>query len=209
MSHRENRVEWNAFINALKQEVKPALGCTEPVSVALACAVAAQQLPGAIVRIEVAVSPNLMKNGMGVTIPGTGMTGLPIAAALGAIAGDPQAKLEVLKKATKREINAARALLEVGAVRVSLQEPCDEIIFVRAKVYAGDQHATVTIVGDHTNVVAIEKMGQSLFIKPENNTCEDTINPLDRVASSSLRDIYNFICDIPRKSSILFSTQDR
>lgn len=69
MSHRENRVEWNAFINALKQEVKPALGCTEPVSVALACAVAAQQLPGAIVRIEVAVSPNLMKNGMGVTIP--------------------------------------------------------------------------------------------------------------------------------------------
>lgn len=197
MSHRENRVEWNAFINALKQEVKPALGCTEPVSVALACAVAAQQLPGAIVRIEVAVSPNLMKNGMGVTIPGTGMTGLPIAAALGAIAGDPQAKLEVLKKATKREINAARALLEVGAVRVSLQEPCDEIIFVRAKVYAGDQHATVTIVGDHTNVVAIEKMGQSLFIKPENNTCEDTINPLDRVASSSLRDIYNFICDIP------------
>lgn len=64
MSHRENRVEWNAFINALKQEVKPALGCTEPVPVALACAVAAQQLPGALCVIEVAVSANLMKNGM-------------------------------------------------------------------------------------------------------------------------------------------------
>jgi hypothetical protein len=56
MSHRENRAQWNAFINALKQEVKPALGCTEPVSVALACAVAAQQLSGAVVRIDAAVA---------------------------------------------------------------------------------------------------------------------------------------------------------
>lgn len=197
MSHRENRVEWNTFIDALKQEVKPALGCTEPVSVALACAVAAQQLSGAIVRIEAAVSPNLMKNGMGVTIPGTGMTGLPVAAALGAIAGDPQAKLEVLKKATSREIDAARALLDVGAVRIVLQEPCDEILYVRAKVYAGDEHATVTISGDHTNVVAIEKMGHSLFIKAESNTCDAPLNPLERLARYSLRDIYDFVNDVP------------
>lgn len=191
------RVKWNIFINALKQEVKPALGCTEPVSVALACAVAAQHLSGAIVRIEAAVSPNLMKNGMGVTIPGTGMTGLPIAAALGAIAGDPQAKLEVLKKATQREIDAARALLEVGAVRVVLQDPCDEILYVRARVYAGDQHATVTIVGDHTNVVSIEKMGQPLFIKDESLVSDDIINPLEQLAHSSLRDIYDFISVVP------------
>lgn len=197
MSHRESRVKWNIFINALKQEVKPALGCTEPVSVALACAVAAQHLSGAIVRIEAAVSPNLMKNGMGVTIPGTGMTGLPIAAALGAIAGDPQAKLEVLKKATQREIDAARALLEVGAVRVVLQDPCDEILYVRARVYAGDQHATVTIVGDHTNVVSIEKMGQPLFIKDESLVSDDIINPLEQLAHSSLRDIYDFISVVP------------
>ncbi|EOF4707022.1 serine dehydratase subunit alpha family protein [Klebsiella sp. MISC125] len=197
MSHRESRVKWNIFINALKQEVKPALGCTEPVSVALACAVAAQQLSGAIVRIEAAVSPNLMKNGMGVTIPGTGMTGLPIAAALGAIAGDPQAKLEVLKRATQREIDAARALLEVGAVRVVLQDPCDEILYVRARVYAGDQHATVTIVGDHTNVVSIEKMGQPLFIKDESQVSDDIINPLEQLAHSSLRDIYDFISVVP------------
>lgn len=197
MSHRESRVKWNIFINALKQEVKPALGCTEPVSVALACAVAAQHLSGAIVRIEAAVSPNLMKNGMGVTIPGTGMTGLPIAAALGAIAGDPQAKLEVLKRATQREIDAARALLEVGAVRVVLQDPCDEILYVRARVYAGDQHATVTIVGDHTNVVSIEKMGQPLFIKDESLVSDDIINPLEQLVHSSLRDIYDFISVVP------------
>ncbi len=121
MSYRENHAQWNAFIHALKQEVKPALGCTEPVSVALACAVAARQLSGAVVRIEAAVSPNLMKNGMGVTIPGTGMTGLPIAAALGAIAGDPQAKLEVLKRATRREMEAARASMSPGKREVVIQ----------------------------------------------------------------------------------------
>ncbi|WP_154999889.1 L-cysteine desulfidase family protein [Klebsiella grimontii] len=197
MSYRENHAQWNAFIHALKQEVKPALGCTEPVSVALACAVAARQLSGAVVRIEAAVSPNLMKNGMGVTIPGTGMTGLPIAAALGAIAGDPQAKLEVLKRATRREMEAARALLEAGAVRVVLQEPCDEILYVRAKVYAGDEHATVTIIGDHTNVVAIEKMGHSLFIKHESAASDRGVDPLTLVARSSLRDIYDFVCEVP------------
>lgn len=197
MSYREDHAQWNAFIHALKQEVKPALGCTEPVSVALACAVAARQLSGAVVRIEAAVSPNLMKNGMGVTIPGTGMTGLPIAAALGAIAGDPQANLEVLKRATRREMDAARALLEAGAVRVVLQEPCDEILYVRAKVYAGDEHATVTIIGDHTNVVAIEKMGHSLFIKHESAASDRGIDPLTQVARSSLRDIYDFVCEVP------------
>ncbi len=197
MSYREDHAQWNAFIHALKQEVKPALGCTEPVSVALACAGAARQLSGAVVRIEAAVSPNLMKNGMGVTIPGTGMTGLPIAAALGAIAGDPQANLEVLKRATRREMDAARALLEAGAVRVVLQEPCDEILYVRAKVYAGDEHATVTIIGDHTNVVAIEKMGHSLFIKHESAASDRGIDPLMQVARSSLRDIYDFVCEVP------------
>ncbi|HDS6515058.1 TPA: serine dehydratase subunit alpha family protein [Klebsiella oxytoca] len=200
MSHRENRAKWNLFIQALKQEVKPALGCTEPVSVALACAVAAQQLSGAIVRIEAAVSPNLMKNGMGVTIPGTGMTGLPIAAALGAIAGDPQANLEVLNKATRREIDAARALLEVGAVRVVLQEPCDEILYVRAKVYAGDQHATVTITGDHTNVVAIEKMGEPLFVKDASANAAPARDPLAQVAHSSLREIYDFVSEAPAQT---------
>lgn len=197
MSHRENHAQWSIFINALKQEVKPALGCTEPVSVALACAVAAQHLSGAVVRIEAAVSPNLMKNGMGVTIPGTGMTGLPVAAALGAIAGDPKANLEVLKKATRREVDAARALLEVGAVRIVLQEPCDEILYVRAKVYAGDQHATVTITGNHTNVVAIEKMGHTLFVKDESATGTPASDPLTRIAHSTLRDIYDFICEVP------------
>ncbi|HCL6630341.1 TPA: serine dehydratase subunit alpha family protein, partial [Citrobacter amalonaticus] len=68
---------WSRFIRAVQEEVKPALGCTEPVSLALAAAVAASELKGAVERIDAWVSPNLMKNGLGVTVPGTGMVGLP------------------------------------------------------------------------------------------------------------------------------------
>lgn len=93
---------WNGFISVVKRDVVPALGCTEPVSVALAAAIAMEKLKQRgvtqIDAIRAQVSPNLMKNGMGVGVPGTGMVGLPIAAAVGAIAGDSQAQLEVLKK---------------------------------------------------------------------------------------------------------------
>ena len=64
---------WDSFIRAVQEEVKPALGCTEPISLALAAAVASSELDGAVERIDAWVSPNLMKNGMGVTVPGTGM----------------------------------------------------------------------------------------------------------------------------------------
>ncbi len=74
---------WQRYILAVQEEVKPALGCTEPISLALAAAVAAAELEGPVERVEAWVSPNLMKNGLGVTVPGTGMVGLPIAAALG------------------------------------------------------------------------------------------------------------------------------
>ena len=119
---------WNQFIRAVQEEVKPALGCTEPVSLALACAMAADLLPGEVTRIEAWVSPNLMKNGLGVTVPGTGMVGLPIAAALGAIGGNAHAGLEVLKNATADALVRAKALLEAGQVQVKLQEDRKSVV---------------------------------------------------------------------------------
>ncbi|EHY6175328.1 serine dehydratase subunit alpha family protein [Escherichia coli] len=73
---------WQRYILAVQEEVKPALGCTEPISLALAAAVAAAELEGPVERVEAWVSPNLMKNGLGVTVPGTGMVGLHIGATL-------------------------------------------------------------------------------------------------------------------------------
>lgn len=105
---------WQRYILAVQEEVKPALGCTEPISLALAAAVAAAELEGPVERVEAWVSPNLMKNGLGVTVPGTGMVGLPIAAALGALGGNANAGLEVLKDATAQAIADAKALLAAG-----------------------------------------------------------------------------------------------
>lgn len=88
---------WQSFILAVQEEVKPALGCTEPISLALAAAAAAAELNGTVERIDAWVSPNLMKKWYGRYRSRTGMVGLPIAAALGALGGDAKAGLEVLK----------------------------------------------------------------------------------------------------------------
>ena len=84
---------WDEFLKAIRHEVIPAIGCTEPVSLALASAIATRHLGSMPDKIEALVSPNLMKNGMGVTVPGTGMVGLPIAAAMDCVIGTMTAPL--------------------------------------------------------------------------------------------------------------------
>lgn len=91
------------------------------------------------------------------------MVGLPIAAALGAIGGNAQAGLEVLKDASADALVRAKALLNAGQVQVKLQEPCEEILYSRACVYAGDASAMVTIAGGHTRVVEVVCQGETRF----------------------------------------------
>ena len=163
MTNTEMNPAWAELIRAVKQNVKPAVGCTEPVSLALASALAASHLAGRVIRIEAKVSPNLMKNGMGVIVPGTGMVGLPIAAAVGALGGDPLAGVEVLKGAPVEAIAAGKLLLASGKVTVTIQELCEEILYTRVTVYTAEESATVVISGEHTRVSRIEKDGAVLF----------------------------------------------
>lgn len=188
---------WSRFIRAVQEEVKPALGCTEPVSLALAAAVAASELNGAVERIDAWVSPNLMKNGLGVTVPGTGMVGLPIAAALGALGGDPSAGLEVLKYASAQAIYDAKAMLKAGKVSVMLQQPCDDILFSRAKVYSQDGWACVTIVGGHTHIVRIETHTGVKFSQQANANSEAQESPLAVLSETSLEEILAFVNTVP------------
>lgn len=149
----------------VKHEVVPALGCTEPISLALAAAIARHHLGQMPEKIQGAVSPNLMKNGMGVTVPNTGTLGLPMAAAIGALGGDPTAGLEVLKNITADQVAQAKSLLAQNAVTVQMFDT-EQILYAQATVFAGNDQVTVKIADHHTNVIFIEKNGLILFEKP-------------------------------------------
>lgn len=153
---------WHTFIKAVKKEVVPALGCTEPISLALAATIAAKRLNKPVERIEARVSANLMKNGMGVTVPGTGMTGLLIAAAVGALGGDPEGKLEVLKKITPEHVLAGKRMIAENRVQLKVAD-VPNVLYSEAKVYSGDEWVKVCIADAHTEVIRIEENGQVIF----------------------------------------------
>jgi L-cysteine desulfidase len=147
---------WSAYIALIKREVVPALGCTEPISVALAAAHCRALLGAEPQRLEVLVSGNLFKNGMGVGVPGTGLTGLAIAAAAGALGGQPEAGLEVLKNLTPAQVEQARALLPRITVDVKDGSP---LLYAEVKAYAPGHEARVIIAEAHTRIVLKELDG--------------------------------------------------
>ncbi len=153
-------------IALLKREVVPAQGCTEPIAVAFAASLAAEQLPTAPLTIELSLSANIIKNALGVGIPGTGMVGIEIAAALGAVVRNSASKLEVLKGFSSEQLERAKALVAQGAVVVS-QNPTSEQLYIDARLVTADGHvARVVVCRDHTNVVRVEKDGEVVLDKP-------------------------------------------
>lgn len=158
------------IIALVKREVIPAVGCTEPIAVALAVASSQSLLNGYPSRIHVALSPNMLKNAMGVGIPGTGMTGLPIAIALGAICGDSKANLEVLAKVTPDDVAKGKSLVDNNAISISLApEGCD-ILYIEATVTDDSGHTATTVIsGSHTNIVRQELDGKVLTLNDGGN----------------------------------------
>jgi len=151
---------WPHYIRLLHQHVVPALGCTEPIAVALASAQCRALLGRMPQQISVWVSANLYKNGMGVGVPGTGMVGLAVAAAIGAVAGDPDAGLEVLRNVRPEHGPATRALRD--RVAVSVKEVSDSL-YAEVLAQADGETARVVICHEHTRVVLKERNGVPLF----------------------------------------------
>lgn len=158
------------IIALVKREVIPAVGCTEPIAVALAVASSQSLLNGYPARIQVALSPNMLKNAMGVGIPGTGMTGLPIAIALGAICGDSKANLEVLAQVTPDDVAKGKSLVDNNVISISLApEGCD-ILYIEATVTDDSGHTATTVIsGSHTNIVRQELDGKVLTLNDGGN----------------------------------------
>ena len=153
------------IIELIRKEVKPALGCTEPIAVALAVAKAMEIMEdkrGTVSpdwrmkdgwTLSIEVSGNILKNGMGVGIPGTGMVGLHIAAALGAVCGKSEYGLEVLHDLNEASISRAKQLVEDKSVTVGLAET-DHKLYVKATVLAEDNHSACAVIeDDHDNIV--------------------------------------------------------
>ncbi len=144
----------NRIISLIHQEVVPAIGCTEPMAVALCTAKACQQLGIRPEKIEARLSANILKNAMGVGIPGTGMIGLPIAIALGAIIGKSEYQLEVLKDLTPEALEEAKHYIDEKRITISLKEgQCDKL-YIEVICSAGDRKETAIIAGSHTHFVS-------------------------------------------------------
>ena len=156
----------NQFIQALKDGVVPATGCTEPIAVAFGAATCMAQLTNRDIQsIEVRVSPNVMKNALAVMVPGTGEPGLLVAAAAGAIAGDAAAGLSVIEGLRATDLPTIIALAHSGKVTAKTALVPDDL-YVEVTIKDLENTATVAIAGSHTNIFSLKKDNQILIDHP-------------------------------------------
>jgi len=188
-----NNSEKEKILKLIKREVVPAIGCTEPIAVALAVAKATEVLGKFPDRIEVSLSANVLKNAMGVGIPGTDMIGLPIAIALGALIGKSEYRLEVLKDLTPADVERGKEIINQNRITVTLKEDAEDKLYIEAVVAKGDEKSTVIILHSHTNICYIEKNGTVIMNNkpvPEDESGEDAVD-------LTLRKVYDFAMETP------------
>ena len=190
-----NNIEKEQIIKLIHREVIPAIGCTEPIAVALASAKAAEILGQAPETIEVFLSANILKNAMGVGIPGTGMVGLPIAIALGALIGKSAYGLEVLKDLTPEGLERGKALVENRAISIHLKEQVDKL-YIEVVCRAGNSRATAVISHEHTRFVYLEKDG-AVFMNSLANPGGEANGEEEEDLRLSFSMVYDFAMNMP------------
>jgi L-cysteine desulfidase len=156
----------------MQQEIIPAIGCTEPMAVSLCTAKATEVLGEQPDTITVSLSTNVLKNAMGVGIPGTGMIGLPIAIALGALVGKSENELEVLKELTPGDVEKGKRFIDEGRITIRHQENAPDSLYIKVICHAIENRATAVIQGSHTSFSYIEKNGTVLLEKEAENQKE-------------------------------------
>ncbi len=184
---------YDNYVNILKHELIPALGCTEPIAIAYASAKARQVLGEMPDRIEMNLSGNIIKNVKGVTVPNSGgLRGMEVAAVLGVVGGNADAALEVLESVKPEDIEETKKLVAAGICTCELAEGVANL-YVEAKVYKGEHSAEVTILDHHTNIVKIVKDGKvELERKSED---ENTDAGMDK-SKLTLKDIIDFANEV-------------
>lgn len=180
------------YVQILRDELVPAMGCTEPIAVAYAAAIAREALGRLPQRVQVLVSPNILKNVKSVVVPHTqGMRGIAAAAAAGIAAGRASQKLEVISQAGEEEIARVKAYLESAEITVGCSERA-WLLDIQITVWAGEQRAYVEIAGAHTNVIQVERGGEVLLSREY----QEDLGRNDNGSGLNVEDIVNFAGEV-------------
>lgn len=188
--------ESEVILQLMKREVVPAIGCTEPVAVALAVSKAREVLGEKVVRTELYLSSNILKNSMGVGIPGTGMIGLPIAIALGIVIGRSEYGLEVLKDLDADKLEEAKQVVGEQQIFVHLKEDAPDKLYIEAHCFGDKAHSKAIISGTHTNISYVASNEVVILDKLSCN--EITLENTDQV-DLNFNKIYDFATETPLK----------
>lgn len=184
---------YDNYVNILRRELVPALGCTEPIAIAFASAKAVQVLGEFPERIEMDCSGNIIKNVKGVTVPNSdGMKGIDAAAILGAVGGDAEKELEVLEAVTPEHIRRTKELAARKICTCNLVDGVENL-YITARVIKGESSAEVTIVSHHTNVVRVVKNGEVLLDRPVEAESEEAGTDKSKL---TVKDILDFADEV-------------
>lgn len=181
----------------MRREVVPAMGCTEPVAIALAVAKATELLGALPQRIRVGLSANMLKNAMGVGIPGTGMIGLPIAIALGAIIGKSEYGLEVLKNVNPKAVEEGKKFIDEGRIEIFLDENAPSILHIDVLVSAEASQANAVISGTHTHFARLATSRETLLDELSGDSPSATDSTDERDPKLDLHTVWEFATESP------------
>ena len=181
--------KYSAYIDILKEELRPATGCTEPIALAYAAAVAKEVLEGLPDHVLVQASGSIIKNVKSVIVPNTGhLKGIPAAAAAGIIAGKAERELEVIADVTPEQQERIKAFLDTCPIKVEHVEQ-GAVFDIQVTLYQGESYGKVRICGHHTNLVLIEKNGKVLY---HTKVAQEEEGLTDRTLLN-MEDIWDFI----------------
>ncbi len=187
------QLERQQIIALVKREVVPAIGCTEPMAVALCVARATEILGHRPEKVTALLSANILKNAMGVGIPGTGMIGLPIAIALGALIGRSEYQLEVLKDCTSQVVNEGKQVIDEKRIHIALKDGIEEKLYIEVICQAGTEQATAVIAGGHTDFRYLARNGEVLLDKQSVSAAEEE----ETAPELNLHKVYEFATTAP------------
>ena len=197
MNYQFTPEERREIIALMNREIIPAIGCTEPIAVALCVAKATETLGCRPEHIEARLSANVLKNAMGVGIPGTGMTGLPIAMALGALVGKSEYELEVLKDGDAEAVKEGCRFIDEKRISVSLKENIEEKLYIEIEVKAGENKAVAIIAGGHTRFVHLSRNEEVLLSLEAGNSAEGNTTEEPKDPELTLRHVWDFAMTAP------------